>query len=259
MFSKYNLTLSVNETDRIKRLKFEDIVIADLVFRLKNKNDCLILFHGNDTLSFTYLDMVYNISTSLSGISFMCCNLNHEVKVDQLITRLSKNYTPQSWLTTDNIPFIVIFKAGWPYSYFKPNIEADTPSQSNTSLGTSSDKFKNLNPYSLEDLNTSLNTKPNTVINVKVTVGAIIDFINEFLQGKLKPVYTKQMYPLRNDQQNQTIDTKIELTDNKAYKTSLSIDGFDNDGFYIKPSSNETQDYSTLPSNSKAEESLSSQ
>ena len=102
------------------------IIINDNLFNfdhdilsLNEKLTCLILFHINNRESYDCVNVFYSVAESATGSKVGTCNILSNPLVNNFLGNLSNNpNNPMYWLVLKQIPFIVLFKGGWPVSFY---------------------------------------------------------------------------------------------------------------------------------------------
>ena len=89
------------------------------ILSLDEKLTCLILFHINNRESYDCVNVFYSVAESATGAKVGTCNILSNPLVNNFLGNLSNNpNNPMYWLVLKQIPFIVLFKAGWPVSFY---------------------------------------------------------------------------------------------------------------------------------------------
>lgn len=87
-------------------------------------DDCyMILFYGEDEESISYLDSFTKAAEHSPGPMFGTCNVDLETEVEKSIVEImNENDHPFKWISTGEIPFIVVYRNGYPIWFYEgPN------------------------------------------------------------------------------------------------------------------------------------------
>lgn len=91
---------------------------SDQMITIKYKDLLMILFYASNTESEKLLKL-WNIAAKQTiGVTFAAVDLINEKNVANAFSKLNQLNTSLKWASLKNIPFVLIYKDGWPISYY---------------------------------------------------------------------------------------------------------------------------------------------
>lgn len=104
---------------RIVMISDKSFSFKNDMLSLKDTMSSMILFHINNRESHDCINVFYSVAESVSGVVVGTCNLHNNNKLEKFLGSLSLSPShPLSWLVIKQVPFILLFKGGWPVSYY---------------------------------------------------------------------------------------------------------------------------------------------
>jgi hypothetical protein len=113
----HRLTFS---SENIKRLTGEDFNINSKEIVTLKYDDCiLVLFHGENTESYQIANIWALVAQQVAGPIFAGINLMNERRVAEAFMRLkSDGSNPLHWAALRQLPFILVYRKGWPVAVY---------------------------------------------------------------------------------------------------------------------------------------------
>ncbi len=118
----------------VKQFKDEDFTIESRELICLKFDDCIPVLFYNDNVESTNLAKVWtSMSSQMSGISFAAVHLGLEKKIAESFNKLNLDPNhPHYWARLQQIPFILVYRKGWPTAFY--NGERSTQAISDWSL-----------------------------------------------------------------------------------------------------------------------------
>ncbi len=115
-----NITENISPSCKnIEIITDSSFIFENNMISFKDKSFSIILFHSNNIESRNYINTLCLASESLAGFKFYCANINLcKIFRDELGKLDGKPDHPLYWIRSGVIPYILIFKGGWPISFF---------------------------------------------------------------------------------------------------------------------------------------------
>lgn len=90
-------------------------------------NDCmLVLFYTENEESKTLMTIWANAAKQVAGPKFGAVNLLFERKIAETFANLNSEDTPLKWAALKQVPFIIVYRNGWPVAFYngERNVQA---------------------------------------------------------------------------------------------------------------------------------------
>lgn len=93
---------------------------------IKYKDLLMVLFYASNTDSEKLLKLWNAAAKQTIGVTFAAVDLINEKNISNAFSKLNQLNTSLKWASLKNIPFVLIYKDGWPISYYtgKHNISS---------------------------------------------------------------------------------------------------------------------------------------
>jgi hypothetical protein len=85
---------------------------------LKDDGCCLVLFYGTNDESKSLAYIWAKAASQVAGPTFAACNLFTEKKVAEAFLSLTRGDSPVRWASLKQIPFILVYRSGWPRAFY---------------------------------------------------------------------------------------------------------------------------------------------
>lgn len=112
----------------VKLLRESDFTLGAKELVTVNSNDCmLILFYAENRESKNLALVWAEAAAQVAGPVFAAVNLLMEKKVAEAFTRLSSDINhPLHWAGMQGLPFILVYRQGWPVSFYNGERTVET-------------------------------------------------------------------------------------------------------------------------------------